>query len=232
MQDSAVVKVRSIPGAWGLVRPRAVGRAGILAGVAQTDEELLEAWRGGDTKAGTLVFRRFFPQCRRFFVNKVAERDVEDLLQRTFTAMVESRDRFRGDASFRTFVFSIARRTLMRYLREIGQRDSKRSTDLNVSSIAMLGLSPGTKMALQQDQQQVRRALQQIPVHFQTIIELSYWEELGTAELAQILEIEPTTVRTRLFRARKALAKALEGTALAEDESVDRAVVELGASLM
>ena len=68
-------------------------------------------------------------------------------------------------------------------------------------------------------------------MHHQTILELSYWEGLDNAELAAVFEIEPTTVRTRLFRARKALAKALEGTALVEDELVERVVRDLGASL-
>ena len=56
-------------------------------------------------------------------------------------------------------------------------------------------------MAVQQEEEQVRLALQRIPVHFQTILELSYWDEVSNADLAQILEIDPTTVRTRLFRA-------------------------------
>ena len=69
----------------------------------ESDEELLEAWRAGDRKAGTVLFRRFFPQCRRFFVNKVPERDVEDLLQRTFTAMVEGRH----DCPFHTWIMPV-----------------------------------------------------------------------------------------------------------------------------
>lgn len=199
--------------------------------MAQTDDELLDAWRAGDEEAGTRLFRRYFSSCRRFFVNKAPERDVDDLLQRTFTGLVESRDRFRGDASFRSYVFAIARRTLWKHLRDRARHGARQDFDQHVSSIAMLGVTPGTAIALQQDQEQVRRALQQIPVHHQTIIELSYWEGLTNAELAVILDIEPTTVRTRLFRARKALAKALESTGLTEDASVERAVRALGEAL-
>ena len=195
--------------------------------MGKPDEELLDAWRAGDAEAGTELFRRFFPQCRRFFVNKIPERDVDDLLQKTFIAMVESKERFRGDASFRSFVFAIARRVLLRYFRDFARRGSKQEPDFNVSSVAALGVTPGTVIALQRDQEVVRRALQQIPLHFQTIIELSYWEDLGTAELAEVLEIEPTTVRTRLFRARKALAKALEGEALGDEATVDKVVESL-----
>lgn len=195
------------------------------------DEQLLEAWRAGDRDAGTVLFRRYFGPCRRFFLNKVPERDTDDLLQKTFTAMVESRERFRGDASFRCFVFSIARNVLLRYLRDFARRESKRELDFDQSSIALLGVTPGSAIALQRDQEVVRQALQQIPVHFQTILELSYWEGLDNAELAIAMDVEPTTVRTRLFRARAALAKALEGSALGADPAWERAVTSLGENL-
>lgn len=196
--------------------------------MGRSEDELLAAWREGDAAAGTELFRRLFRVVRRFFFNKVPERDVEDLLQKTFTALVAGRDTFRGEAAVRTYVFAIARRILLRYLREFARRDSKVDLDLDVSSIAVLGVTPGTAIAIQEDEERVRLALQQIPVHFQTILELSYWEGVSNADLAQILEIEPTTVRTRLFRARQALAKALEGTFPADDDSIDRAARELG----
>lgn len=193
-----------------------------------TNEALLLAWRQGDTESGTRLFRRLFPHCRRFFVNKVPERDVDDLLQRTFIGMVESRDRFRGDASLRTFMFAIARNVLLRYLRDFARKGSRLEPDFHLSSIAMLGLSAGSMLAHEQEHERVRQALQRIPVHFQTIIELHYWEELGTAELAEALDIEPTTVRTRLFRARKALAKALERDPEKAGEAIDRTLRDLG----
>ncbi|MEM6989385.1 MAG: sigma-70 family RNA polymerase sigma factor, partial [Myxococcota bacterium] len=175
------------------------------------DQELLDAWRGGDEEAGTQLFQRLFRPCRRFFFNKVPERDVEDLLQLTFTALVEGKDRFRGDSSFRTYVLGVARIILLRYLRTYARRGSKISPDLHVSSIAAIGVTPGTVISTRQDQEHVRVALQNIPVHYQTILELFYWEGLTHEELAATLELDRTTVRTRLFRGRKALAKALEG---------------------
>ncbi len=195
-----------------------------------TDDELLTRWREGDADAGTELFRRLFRTIRRFFFNKVPERDLEDLLQKTFTAVVEGKDRFRGEAAVRTYALSIARRVLYRHLRDFARRDSKHSPDLHVSSIAALGVTPGTAMAVQQEEEQVRVALQQIPVHFQTILELSYWDEVSNAELAQILEVDPTTVRTRLFRARKALAKALEDKHT-DEAAIDRAAQALGRHL-
>lgn len=199
--------------------------------MAESDEALLEAWRGGDKEAGTALFRAYFVQCRRFFVNKVPETDVDDLLQKTFTAMVEGRDRFRGDGAFRSYLFAIARRVLMRHLRDYARRGSKHEIDFGVSSLMDIAVTPGTAIGLARDQEAVRIALQRIPVHFQTILELSYWEGIATGELAEILEIEPTTVRTRLFRARKALLAELESSGLADELSVDEAAKQLGQRL-
>lgn len=196
----------------------------------ETDEALLDAWRAGHNDAGTQLFRKYFVAVRRFFVNKVPERDVDDLLQRTFTALVESRDAYRKDAPFRSFMFSVARNVLLRHLRDFARKGSKRAIDFSVSSLADLAITPRTTIALQRDHEAVRVALQKIPVHFQTIIELSYWEGLSNAELAEIMDVDPTTVRTRLFRARKALMSALEGTGVAEDR-VEEATASLGQRL-
>ncbi len=202
--------------------------ATVCPSVPTPDEELLAAWRGGDASAGTVLFRRFFEGCRRFFANKVPERDLEDLVQQTFTGMVEGRDRFRGEGSFRAYVFSIARRVLMRYLRDFARKHSKEVTDFSASSVAAIGITPGTAIALEETQTAVRDALQRLPVHYQTILELSYWEDLSTEELAAVFDVETTTVRTRLFRARKALAEALVGTGVDPSESLDAVVASLG----
>ena len=195
------------------------------------DEALLQAWRDGDNDAGTALFRRYFPACRRFFVNKAPERDVDDLLQKTFTGMVESREKFRGDAPFRSFVFGIARRVLLKYLRTHARRDAKHELDPHITSLADLGVTPRTKIALQRDEELVRTALQRIPVHLQTVLELTYWEGLNSTELALVLDVEPTTIRTRLHRARKALAKELEGTTVAEERAFEAAASKLGRTL-
>jgi DNA-directed RNA polymerase specialized sigma24 family protein len=82
--------------------------------VTQDDLELLARWQAGDKQAGTALFRRYFAQTRRFFRNKVGADDVEDLVQRTFAGLVEGIADFRGDASFRVYLFAVARRPLSR----------------------------------------------------------------------------------------------------------------------
>ena len=77
----------------------------------KSDIDLLDAWRAGDPRAGNELFNRHFDSVCRFFANK-AGNEVDDLIQRTFLACVEGRDRFRGDASFRGYLFGVARNVL------------------------------------------------------------------------------------------------------------------------
>jgi DNA-directed RNA polymerase specialized sigma24 family protein len=94
-----------------------------------SDQELLRAWRAGDREAGGTLFERHFAAIRRFFRNKV-DHQVEDLVQRTFTACVEARDRFRGDSSFRTYLFAIAHNVLRDHIRR--RRRGTEELDLDV----------------------------------------------------------------------------------------------------
>jgi RNA polymerase sigma factor (sigma-70 family) len=174
------------------------------------DLHLLQQWRDGDAESGNTLFNRHFASIRRFFRNKVAAVDVEDLIQRTFLACVESRDRFRGDSTFRTYLFVVARNELFRHLRRRARDGEREAVDFGISSVHAMGISPSGLVAKQEDQQLVLEALRRIPVEYQLVVELYYWEQIPGPELAVILGVAPTTVRTRLHRAREALREQIE----------------------
>jgi RNA polymerase sigma-70 factor (ECF subfamily) len=173
---------------------------------ADDDLVLLERWRGGEREAGEALFARHFEDVRRFFEHKCAGA-ADELTQQTFLACVRSRDQFRGHSSFRTYLFTIARHELYRHLRK-ASRDGDR-LDFSVTSIEEVITTPGTKLARQQDVERLRAALRTLPADQQLMLELCYWHELDTAALAEVFELNVATVRTRLFRARRALAEKL-----------------------
>ncbi len=168
------------------------------------DSALLERWRAGDAQAGNALFRRHFKALNRFFRNKVDE-GVEDLLQNTFLACVEGRDKFRGRSSFRTYLFAIARYQLYAHFRKRG-----RAADFTTASVVDMGSSPSRVVARKEEQRVLLRALRSIPVDYQIALELTYWEELKGHELAEILDVPTNTIRSRVWRARRALRRALE----------------------
>jgi len=170
------------------------------------DLDLLDRWRAGDAQAGQALFRRHFDSLYEFFENKCAA-EADELVQSTFLLCTRARDQFRGDASFRTYLFKIARRELYRVL-EVRQRSNAR-LDFAVSSIADLVTTPGTRLARDEEHRQLVIAMQQLPVEAQTVLELHYWQDMGMAELAEVFEVNEQSIRARLYRARKALQKQL-----------------------
>ena len=135
-----------------------------------TDLDLLASWRDGDAKAGNALFDRYFDALFRFFRNKVQD-GAEDLVQQTFLALVQSRDRFRGDASFRTYLFTAARSKLYNYLERRG-RDGV--IDYGVTSCEDLGISPSAMVGRDEQHKHLLLALRQLPVDMQVALELYY----------------------------------------------------------
>lgn len=175
-----------------------------------TDAELLTRWvQNKDRAAGNELIARYFGRIRRFFASKVDSSTVEDLVQRTFAGCVERIYAFRGDASFTSYIFSIARRQLYRYLRDRA-RDARRfDGSIGASSIRALSRSPSSIVAGVESGDMVLEALKSLPLEAQMILELHYWECLTGPEIAEVLDAQPGAIRVRLHRARKALREAL-----------------------
>lgn len=162
------------------------------------DAELFAAWREGDDRAGNQLFERHFEPIFRFFRNKVTD-GAEDLVQQTFLACVRNADAYRKDASFRTYLFTIARSKLLDHLRV--KRRKRDPIDFLETSLADLGTSPSGLIAKRQEERLLHIALHRLPLELQMAIELFYFENLPAREVAQVLEIPEGTVRSRVRRA-------------------------------
>jgi RNA polymerase sigma factor (sigma-70 family) len=165
------------------------------------DDELLAAWRGGDQAAGERLFDRHADAIARFFENKVT-RGAEDLVQAAFLRMLEGRDRFRGEGTFRGFAFGVARNVLREHLREL-IRD--RQVDPSFDSMAELAPGPSTVVGLREEHQLMLEGLRHLALDDQILLELFYWEDLSSDEVAAILGIPASSTRRRLSEARTRL---------------------------
>lgn len=175
-----------------------------------TDEALLTAWRDGDADAGRVLVERHLEAVHRFFSNKV-QHSTDDLVQKTFLACVESIEGFAGRASFRSYLFGIARHVLFHHWRE-----GHRVLDpLTTSTAAALQVehSPADRITEREDQRLLLRALRTLPLELQTLVELAYWEGLSDQELADVVEAPAGTVKSRLRKARSLLEEQLASLA-------------------
>ena len=79
----------------------------------ETDLELITRWRAGDERAASALVERHALALARFASSLGVRDDVEELVQDTFVRAFQSLDGFRGASSFRTWLFTIARRLLL-----------------------------------------------------------------------------------------------------------------------
>jgi RNA polymerase sigma-70 factor (ECF subfamily) len=168
------------------------------------DAQLLARWQQGDQQAGDALVSRHFASVHGFMRGRLPESDVRDLVHQTFLACLQHPERFEGRASFRTYLLAIARNQLVSHWR---RREVERGAP--VSPPPDEPTSPSGRIARHEQQRLLLRALRRLPLDLQLTLELHYWEEMPTADIAIVMDALPATVRTRLSRARALLAEQI-----------------------
>lgn len=186
----------------------------------QADSDLLAAWSDGDKEAGRILFGRHYEAVARFFRNKVGAA-APDLVQKTFLGCLESLAGFQGTGSFRSFLFAVAYRQLCKHYRANAvERDR---FDLGTVTAFDLDPTPSRVLAKHREQRLLLEGLRRIPIEFQTVLELHYWEQMSASEIARALEAPLGTMKSRIRRGRALLQAQI--TALAGSPA------ELGSTL-
>jgi RNA polymerase sigma-70 factor (ECF subfamily) len=168
------------------------------------DRELLERWRAGDRRSGQELVLRYFDSICRFFATKVGA-GLEDLVQETFLGCLGGADRWRGDGSFRAWLFGVAHNVLRNHLnakrRVVVDTESTSARDLGPSASDVIRMDEGRRLLLD--------ALRGLPLDLQIVLELYFWENLSGPEIAAALGVPEGTARSRLRRGREILRERL-----------------------
>lgn len=196
--------------------------------MSKTDAELLAAWRAGDKRAGHALCERHLDSLIGFFSHRI-EGDSMDLIQQTFLGLVDGGiERFRGQASFRTLLFAIARNQLYTHLRNVNRARAHFEPDS--PSLMALDTSPTNRLAATERRHHLIRALVELPLDDQIMFELHYWQNLQLREIAAIFDIPPGTLRQRLRRARRTIAARL--VSMADEPDIELTLTRLSAWAM
>lgn len=172
--------------------------------------ELVERWRQGDRSAGELLLRPYSQPLLLFFRNKAGDAAF-DLVQRTLLECVQSVRNYRGEGSFRSFLFAIAYRTLCKHYSS-KVRDGA-NINFSTASVYDLAASPSEIIAEREEQRLLLEALRRLPLDAQVTLELYYWESMTADEIARVLAIPVGTAKSRLRRARDLLRTELKSLA-------------------
>ena len=136
---------------------------------------------------------------RRFILN---EELVDEATQDTLIAVAESIHKFRSESKFTTWLYSIARNVAIGHLRRINPDASLDSAEHSAGASRRLSSVVSERTAIQM-------AVAQLPSHYRDTVMLRDVERRSYEEIAEELDIELNTVRSRLARGRAMLAAAI-----------------------
>lgn len=177
-----------------------------------TDDRLYREWAGGDNNAGSRLVDRYLRPLARFFANKVTDAGhAEELVAEAFEICARKLGDWSGTGSFRSYLFGIAHNVLRNYLRH--KRRHGREIDPETDAIAGLGPSPATVVGNRREQRLLLEGLRRIPIEYQLVLELSYFEQMSRTEIAEAIALPVGTVASRLRRAHELLTDQLAALA-------------------
>jgi RNA polymerase sigma-70 factor, ECF subfamily len=169
----------------------------------------VEAAVGGDDRALDALLRRHHDRiwtiCRRLAGN---DADAADATQEAMITVVRRLDRFDGRARFTTWLYRVVTNACLDELRRRGRRPVP--VDDEVLTRAPDAEDPAVDAAVA-DRLDVDAALAQLSPEFRAPVVLRDLCGLDYAEIAEVLDLAPGTVRSRISRGRAALAHVLAG---------------------
>jgi RNA polymerase sigma-70 factor, ECF subfamily len=174
-----------------------------------SDEALIARIAKADRLAIQLLYARHHVRVYRFVLRLSGNATVaEDALSEVFLDVWRHADRFEGRCSVSTWLLTIARNKAVSMLRRTREQEWDESFAATVEDPSD---SPETVVLNGERSEVLRRALEQLSPDHREIVDLVYYHEKSIKEVAAIVGIPEATVKTRMFYARKHLAKLLEG---------------------
>jgi RNA polymerase sigma-70 factor (ECF subfamily) len=135
-----------------------------------------------------------------------------DLVQETYLRALKAKESLRPDSNVKSWLFTILRNIWLNHLRHerAGPTIAELDSDENLADVSITtSEDPHDLYVRNLQREQVRTAIQQLPVEFREIIILREYEELAYSEIANVLQCPLGTVMSRLARARSKLGDLL-----------------------
>jgi len=176
------------------------------------EAELRERLSRGDVSAVAEAYDHYHRIVRAFARRLVGDdAATEDLVQEVFIALPSAMRRFRGETSLRSFILSIAVNHSRHHVRAATRRRKalEHMADGQLFGNALVN-DPESLSRRKQLAELLQRALDQLPLDQRVAFVLCEVEDRSAPEVAGIVGAPETTVRTRLFHARKKLRNLLE----------------------
>jgi RNA polymerase sigma-70 factor (ECF subfamily) len=183
----------------------------------EIDQDLMRRFRSGDEEAFQSLFNCYAPPVINFayrFLHSQAE--AEDLAQEVFLRVYKGRERYDDNRPFKPWLFAIASRLISNHLRNT-KRHHQVSLDYTpaedeaplASIIPEKSLRPDQQIDQQEKVRAVQAALDGLPENQRTAVLLARFEEMSYEDIAEVMGVSITAVKSLLFRAKQTLKDTL-----------------------
>lgn len=181
----------------------------IIAAQATSDDMLLESIADGNRTSMHILYCRHNVRVYRFILRIVRDATTaEDLVSQVFLDVWRTAGQFQGRSQVSTWLLSIAR---FKALTAMRQRRFEDIDQEDVREIPDGSDTPETSLDRSDTSAILRACVQKLSPAHREIITLVYYHEKSVEEVGQIIGIPQSTVKTRMFYARKQLAELLKG---------------------
>jgi RNA polymerase sigma-70 factor (ECF subfamily) len=181
------------------------------------DQQLVARAQRGDKRAFELLVEKYQRKLGRLLARFIRDpAEVEDVTQEAFIKAYRALPAFRGDSAFYTWLYRIGINTAKNYLMALGRRaptstdvgaeaaegfeDGEQLRDINTPESMLLSKEIATT---------VNATIEELPEELRTAIQLREIEGMSYEDIARIMDCPIGTVRSRIFRAREAIAERL-----------------------
>ncbi len=185
------------------------------------DALLVERVKLGDVRAFEMLVVKYQRRIERLIGRMVRDTDlVQDIAQETFIRAYRALPQFRGEAAFYTWLYRIAVNTAKKALVDMRRdpvvtesalaRDDEGEETSRAEAELSDGETPDAVLASKEIAQAVNAAVEALSEDLRQAITLREIEGLSYEEIAEVMNCPIGTVRSRIFRAREAIAARLK----------------------
>ena len=206
---------RSKPAA--TVTAREVDQGKVLMSDREVDQQLVVRAQAGDKRAFELLVIKYQRKVERLLSRIIRNQDeIQDVAQESFIKAYRALANFRGDSAFYTWLYRISVNTAKNYLVSQSRRaptttgyDAEEAENFEDADGLRDNATPDALLMSKQIAAIVNATIDKLPEELKTAITLREIDGLSYEEIAQIMDCPIGTVRSRIFRAREAVAVQL-----------------------
>jgi RNA polymerase sigma-70 factor (ECF subfamily) len=183
----------------------------------EIDRQLVERAQQGDKKAFGLLVEKYQRKLARLLSRFIRDQaEVEDVTQEAFIKAYRALPAFRGDSAFYTWLYRIGINTAKNYLMAMGRR-APTSTEVEAEEAEGYDEgeqlrdinTPESLLLSNEIAETVNATIEKLPEELRKAIQMREIEGMSYEDIAQAMDCPIGTVRSRIFRAREAIAEQL-----------------------